>query len=499
MATYSHNSNDLTTLMTANDAPSPNVASASSAYWPAYGAFAHAVDDSDGKSWVSASGQTTGWLKFDFGSGNTHTALKYTLSFWDGALAARAPKSWTLQGSNNDADWDILDTQTDVAVWSAAEMRTYIFANSTAYRYYKLNVIANHGDSTFLIIGELELIGDESVEITLTNPISAQANLQSNLQIELVALPLNAQCSMSVGSIFVGTIVDCISPLTGTSSLQSDAEISIPSISLNAQGEILSNAQINIPSVNFTSTSLMSVGEILQAYLVDCPLPFSAQANLQSSIQLGVTQSLFSSTVSLYVQPEIQLFAASLISTGSISSIITDPFSVAILPRVYTFTLTGSADGVDDIVIPIRSFHSRLKSGDPTYLSIVIPGTNYASEINLRLNGDLIVRMGYLSNSGIILSEIISIVDFENIIIYDGTTNKTIILDGHRTETFTPKEINLTGSSYKNITAGKLRYRCTPNLYVRPGDTVNIDDDSFTIENITYSVSPELETFEVSE
>lgn len=336
-------------------------------------------------------------------------------------------------------------------------------------------------------------------EINLTEPLSSETSIQSDIGIIVTNTQLSSDVSMLVGSVFVGTIVDCVSPLTGTTSLQSDAEISIPSISLNAQGEILSNAQINIPSVNFTSTSLMSVGEILQAYLVDCPLPFSAQANLQSSLQLVVTQSSFNSNGSLYVQPEIQLFAGSLPATGSILAIITDPFSVAIIPRVYTFTLTGADDGVDDIVIPIKSFQSRLKSGDPTYLSVVIPGTNYASEINLRLNGDLVVRMGYLSNNEIILSEIISIVDFENIIIYDGTINKTITLDGHRTETFTPKEINLTGSSYKNITAGKSRYRCTPNLYVRPGDTVNIDDDSFTIENITYSVSPELETFEVSE
>ena len=346
---------------------------------------------------------------------------------------------------------------------------------------------------------ELHVEWGESTEIELTEQLSLETSIQSDVEITIPSAQLSSETSISAGSPFLGVLVDCPFPLTGTIYLQSDAKISIPSISLNAQSEILSNAQINIPSITLTTTSSISVGEILQAYLVDCPLPFSAQANLQSSLQIGVTQSSFNSTGSLYVQPEIQLFAESLLATGSISAIITDPFSVAILSRVYTFTLTGAADGIDDIVIPIKSFQSGLKSGDPTYLSVVIPGTDYASAINLRLNGDLVVRMGYLSGGQIILSEIISIVDFENIIIYDGTTNKTITLDGHRTETFIPKEINLTGSSYKNLTAGKLRYRCTPNLYVRPGDTVNIDDDSFTIENITYSVSPELETFEVSE
>ena len=278
-----------------------------------------------------------------------------------------------------------------------------------------------------------------------------------------------------------GPYISCPAPFSATATMQS-----VPQI------ELLSNI--------FIATSSMSVGEIFSGALVECPSPFSAQASLQSNLQIDITQNTFTTIGTLQGQPELQIFTGgSLIATGSISATITDPFSVAILPRVYTFTLTGADDGVDDIIIPIKSFQSRLKSGDPTYLSIVIPGTDYASEINLRLNGDLIVRMGYLSNSEIILSEIISIVDFENIVIYEGTINKTITLDGHRTETFISKEINLTGSSYRNLTAGKLRYRCTPNLYVRPGDYVNIDDDSFTIENITYSVSPGLETFEVSE
>ena len=335
--------------------------------------------------------------------------------------------------------------------------------------------------------------------INLTEPFSSEASIQSNTEITISQARLAAETSMSVGNIFEGILVDCTSPLIGTSSLQSDAKISIPSVILTTQSEIQGDVQINIQPVTFTTTSSMSINEIWRGYILSCPSPMSAQLSLQSIPQIEVNQSLFTSSGSLYVQPEIQLFTGSLSASGSISAIITDPFSVAILPRVYTFTLTGVADGVDDIVIPIKSFQSRLKSGDPTYLSVVIPGTDYASAINLRLNGNLVMRMGYLSGGEIILSEIISIVDFENIIVYDGTISKTITLDGHRTETFTPKEINLTGSSYKNITAGKLRYRCTPNLYVRPGDTVNIDNDSFTIENITYSVSPELEIFEVSE
>ena len=380
--------------------------------------------------------------------------------------------------------------------------------NDTMFGMFSLyytddQLTANFGASAFSYTtptGFTAGFGEETeIEIIFPTPLSVLAFIQSNVQIEVVHGTLEATSSMSIGEIYLGKLIECPSPFSAQSSLQGTPQIEIDEAIFTSNSSLQSKVEVSLSNNLFTPTSLMSIDEIFRGYLIGYPSPMSAQSSLQGTPQIEVNQSLFTSTGSLYVQPEIQLFAGSLPVTGSISVTITDPFSVAILPRVYTFTLTGADDGVDDIVIPIKSFQSRLKSGDPTYLSVVIPGTDYASAINLRLNGDLVVRMGYLSGGEIILSEIISIVDFENIIIYDGTTNKTITLDGHRTETFTPKEINLTGSSYKNITAGKLRYRCTPNLYVRPGDTVNIDDDSFTIKNITYSVSPELETFEVSE
>ena len=188
MATYSHNSDDLTVLMTANNEPAPNVVSASSEYWPAFGAFAHTVVSGDGQVWVTAANQTTGWLKFDFGSGNAKTVEKYTLSFYNGATLTRAPKTWTLQGSNNDADWTTLDTQTNVPGWSASEMRTYEFVNGTAYRYYKINITANQGDATYLIVGELELFaGAPSSIIDLSTEIKAAEEIISDLLSSIIA------------------------------------------------------------------------------------------------------------------------------------------------------------------------------------------------------------------------------------------------------------------------------------------------------------------------
>jgi hypothetical protein len=495
MASYSHNADDFTPLMTSNSAPSPNVASASSEYQLAYYAFDHAVAPVNNKSWI-ANNVKTGWLKFDFGSGKT--VVKYTLSNDAHSLVNRAPKTWTLQGSNNDADWDTLDTQTNVAVWTSQEMRTYDISSPDSYRYYKLDITANQG-VTYLTVGELELIGSGDVEITLTDPLETTTDLKSNIQVELVLGALEATSSMSVGELFWGTFVELPSPFAAQSSLQAKTGLEIAVTSLIAQTNLQSNLQIKLVPPAFLAQSELSVGEVFWGYEVELPSAFVANASLQANTQIEFVPSPLIATSTLLSNIGIEVSAGALNATGAILATPVYPIILTGAKRIYLFTLTGEADGVDDIIIPIRSFQSRIKSGDPTYLSVVIPGTEYASAINDRLNGDLVIYMGYQDEDEILLTEIVSRVLFENITIYEGTTNKSITLDGHKTETWMPKTVSLEDASYYNLTKGKLRYRCKPDLYLRPSDTANINDDSFTVESITYSVSAELETYEVAE
>jgi hypothetical protein len=83
------------------------------------------------------------------------------------------PKDWTFEGSNDGTNWTVLDTQTN-QVFTTTEttdnsnpvlpkqiftgnMNEYNFVNTTAYRYYRLNISANNGNPTFLGIQELKL------------------------------------------------------------------------------------------------------------------------------------------------------------------------------------------------------------------------------------------------------------------------------------------------------------------------------------------------------
>jgi len=146
--------------MTADNAPSPYVASASTirgAGWDAFKAFDHSTAANDNQ-WIAQINVTTGWLKIDLGVGNEAAVTNYSITNnTDGGYATACPSDWTFEGSNNDADWDTLDTVINETAWGSQEERNFTFSNVTAYRYYRLNITSNDGSVNWLIVGELEL------------------------------------------------------------------------------------------------------------------------------------------------------------------------------------------------------------------------------------------------------------------------------------------------------------------------------------------------------
>jgi len=163
------------------------------------------------------------------------------------------------------------------------------------------------------------------------------------------------------------------------------------------------------------------------------------------------------------------------------------------------YKLTLSDGILDDIDIPISSFQGRFRTGDPTFLSVVVPGNDQYEDITDRDEGDLILTMQYLIDGVVYHSEEICTVDLEDIRIDEGAGSVSVTLSGHRTVTHIPKTTQLTGESYKAVYGGKIRYRCTPDLYLRPGDICIVGDDTFTAGVITWMVNPSYVTMEVEE
>jgi len=108
----------------------------------------------EGHFWTSStSAALPQWLKYDLGLGVTRVVQRYGLAprmtYSDGL-----PYAWTFQGSNDDSNWDILDTRSG-QTWPDNSLRNYSFSNSTAYRYYRINfTTASH---VYVHINELEM------------------------------------------------------------------------------------------------------------------------------------------------------------------------------------------------------------------------------------------------------------------------------------------------------------------------------------------------------
>jgi hypothetical protein len=152
-----------------------------------------------------------------------------------------------------------------------------------------------------------------------------------------------------------------------------------------------------------------------------------------------------------------------------------------------------------DIVVPISSFQGRFRSGDPTFLSVVVPGNDQYADISAREDGELILTMQYVLDGAVFRSEEMCRVDIEEVRLDYGSQSVSVTISGHKTVTNYSKTVQLTGESYKAVYSGKIHYRCTPDLYLRPGDTCIVGDDSFVAGTISWFVTPDSVTMEIAE
>jgi hypothetical protein len=118
-----------------------------------------AIDDNTSTAWSSSGSGQPCWLKVDFGAGNAKTINSYSIRARS-SFEGRAPKDFTLQGSNDDSTWTDLDVES--GIWGYSTYPTLYFSrfskgkNTTAYRYYRLYITSNF-DNSYTQIAELQL------------------------------------------------------------------------------------------------------------------------------------------------------------------------------------------------------------------------------------------------------------------------------------------------------------------------------------------------------
>ncbi|ASA22785.1 discoidin domain-containing protein [Paenibacillus donghaensis] len=143
---------DLTTALSGNNmAPYSAFASSEVAGYEAYRAF-NKVKDA-GWQTANASGNNKGWIMLDMGVEKLVTMYAITASNNDSAI--RSPKDFKLLASTDNATWVQLDSQTGIT-WIDLQRREFIVFNTIPYRYYKLDIIINNGNSNFTNVGEIE-------------------------------------------------------------------------------------------------------------------------------------------------------------------------------------------------------------------------------------------------------------------------------------------------------------------------------------------------------
>lgn len=138
--------------MTSNTVPS-GIASASSIYNATYNAWKGFSTSGSGYEgcWESLNKNMPQWLAYQFPT--SKVISKYSVQGVDISAtgANRNPKDWTFEGSNDGANWTVLDTQTNQINWNQNEKREFLIENVNSYLHYRIFITANNGGDYTLI------------------------------------------------------------------------------------------------------------------------------------------------------------------------------------------------------------------------------------------------------------------------------------------------------------------------------------------------------------
>lgn len=189
MSSSSSDYSQLVPFMTAANAPSPFVVSTDSEPYISQPGW-KALDGSNATYWTGNFSYGC-WLKIDCGAGNEKTVNAYTM--YDAWLTYA--KGWILQGSNDDSNWDDLDTQTNQNINSSTQY--YYFSNSTAYRYYRFFFTDRYGNGGYITVSEIGLFDFDN---NSSSSVSSSSSISSPSSSSSVS-SLSSSSSSSVSSV----------------------------------------------------------------------------------------------------------------------------------------------------------------------------------------------------------------------------------------------------------------------------------------------------------
>ena len=111
--------------------------------YDAYRAF----DNIDAGEWNHNSWAAKGnsaWLQVEMPEAKS--ILQYSLTGIADS-GRRAPSEWKLLGSNDGVNFEVVDTQSSVTDWASGETKTFSLSSAAEFRFLKLDITDNNGDS----------------------------------------------------------------------------------------------------------------------------------------------------------------------------------------------------------------------------------------------------------------------------------------------------------------------------------------------------------------
>lgn len=142
-------------IMTSSNTPAPYVITSSSDISESYASW-KAFDGNylDNTSrWIGDRTKLPVWIQIGFNKPTDVGRYQLTANQITNAETGH-PKSWTLIGSDNEIDWEVLDSRTNIS-WATGEKKSFLVQKPKNYKYYRVNVTDSWG-TLYVSIQEIE-------------------------------------------------------------------------------------------------------------------------------------------------------------------------------------------------------------------------------------------------------------------------------------------------------------------------------------------------------
>ena len=146
--------------MTAHNAPTPYVVTASSEYdsrYQAYMAFNSQQGDA-GYCWHSKGNEPIIWLQIDYGSPVKINAFRLRARSTYSGWANQMPTSFKLQGSNDGVNFTTIKEYSGIAYGGTKYETEFLLDNDVEYRYYKLTDMVGRQASKSICFNKVEYL-----------------------------------------------------------------------------------------------------------------------------------------------------------------------------------------------------------------------------------------------------------------------------------------------------------------------------------------------------